>query len=434
MSVTGKTLIDEFVKDWRIGKVGAATAAGSTTTVVDGSARFKGPFAGNEWARGDPIRITGADTLSANNRTGEESLVDAYAPATGTFTVTPALTGAPGAGAPFVIVRRKYVDSVARLYEALSRGMNRWARRRMRIPLTYVTDGDLLGSAVATYWTGTNATPTYSDLSHPNGFHSRVLNIVTSAAGGYAVPAQIPCHPADVWDFAVWMRAAAASSTAELIIRDITNGAVITPTFISGAATSSSRAFVLVRGFFTIPTGCYLWQPRLSGQENPATVQFGPFIAAPQGAQEYTLQAYADNEHELGNFQGAIWPAGTDVGPEGIQYVPRRYGVEVEHLGFGLSFQFREVPEFPVYYEGLLGYASMSAETDSTHCPQNLALAAMAYEFWPSLADAHRDAKGQSPYDTQARRAREEWAEFGGNFGPSAEPTVRSSYGGAVVL
>jgi hypothetical protein len=345
----------------------------------------------------------------------------------------PAIT-APGTPVSFAIVRRKFADHFDRLFEALSRGLNRWARRRMKVPLTFVTDGDLLGSAVGTYWTGTTATPTYADLAHPNGYYTRVLNIVTSGANGYAVPANIPCHPAETWDLVTWMRADAASSTAELIIRDVTNTAVITPTIEQGAVTTVSRSLVMVKISFVIPTGCYLWVPRLAGQENPATVQFGPIIAAPRDAKQYTSQAHFEFPARVGRFYVANIPSGTNQGPEELTFNEVMYDCEIEQVGWGLGFQFRSTPLFPLYYEALLGYADLSSETDSTHCPEDLALAAMGREFWLTLQSRDMREDGKSPWDARVKQSAEKWKVFEGRFGPQQLPQVRRMFEGAVVL
>lgn len=422
---TAKTLLDQFTEEQRIGKLGTTSATGDSTSVIDGSTRFAGPKSGNEWARGDPIRITSGTRINENTEMSD------YEPASGDFTVLPALTGAPASSADFRICKKKYVDHQDRLYEALSRGLNRWAKRRMKVPLTYVTDGDLLGAAVATYWTGTNATPTYVDLAHPNGHYTRVLNIVTSAANGYAVPASIPVHPGDQWDFLTWMRANAAASTAEIIFIDVSNSnAVITASYSAGAATTSSRSLIEVRGTLTIPTGCTLLQIRLSGQENPATVQFGPFIAAPQQNYQYATQARFEWPSRAGKFFTRYPGGGTADGPEAGAYEPLDIAYpDMEQVGWGIAFQFRDQTPFPLYYEDLLGYADLSAEADSTHCPEDLALAAMAREFWTNLALQHPK---NEEFKARAREAMAYWPEANRQFGPKMRPGVQKAYSGGV--
>ena len=432
---TAKTILSQFVEEQGIGRVGATSAAGSTTTLVDASSRFAGPKSGNEWERGSPIRVTsGAAGAASGDAIGQNTELSDSEPATGTLTVSPAITTPGTAPVSFFILHRRYADHADRLFEALSRGLNRWARRRMKVPLTFVTDGDLLGSAVGTYWTGTTATPTYSDLSHPNGYYTRVLNIVTSGANGYAVPANIPCHPSETWDLVTWMRANAATSTAELIIRDVTNSAVITPTIETGALTTTSRSLTLVKISFEIPTGCYLWVPRLTGQENPATVQFGPVIAAPRETKRYTSQAHFEFPSEAGKFFAANLPSGTDQGPEEISFDEMPYACDIEQLGWGLGFGFRTTPDFPLYYEALLGYADLTAEADSTYCPEDLALAAMGREFWQTLQTRDMRDDGSSPWDRKVKTAEDTWKRLSGHFGPERIVNVRRAYQGRVIL
>ena len=432
---TAKTILDSFIEEHGIGRIGATSTAGSVTTLVDGSSRFAGPKSGNEWTRGDPIRVTsGAAGAASGDAIGQNTELSDYTPATGTLTVLPAITTPGAAPVSFWIIRRKFADHPDRLFEALSRGLNRWARRRMKVPLTFIPDGDLLGAAVATFWTGTTATPTYSDLAHPNGYYTRVLNIVTSAANGYASPASIPCHPGETWDVLTWMRANAATSTAQLIIRDVTNTAVITPTVEIGALTTASRSLVLVKISFVIPSGCFLWTPRLAGQENPSTVQFGPVIAAPRETLRYTSQAHFEFPSQAGRFFAALLPSGTNQGPEEISFDERAYACDIEQLGWGLGFGFRQTPAFPLYYEALLGYADLAAEADNTHCPEDLALAAMGREFWQTLQSRDMRDNGSSPWDGKVSESLDRWKVFAGQFGPERIPLVKKTYQGRVAL
>jgi hypothetical protein len=430
---TGKTLIDQFVEEQRIGRLGVTTSAGDSSSIID-LTRFGGPFAANEWTRGDPVRVT------SGARAGEPAFFDELDPATGDMTVSPVLTGAPGSGASFLIVRRKYADSIDRLYEALSRGLNRYARRRMKVGLTYLPDGDLLGAAVGTFWqegAGLDASyPVYLDLAHPNGFYTRVLDILTDATNGYAQNiTPVPCHPGDVWDFSTWLRAGAASSTAELQIRDLIAGTAITPTLRAGALTTTSRSLVELAGEFVVPAACTLWGIRLVGQESAARVQMGPFLAAPRGARTYTSQAYFAYPIDAGEFYTRGRLTGTDAGPEQASYDKLELACDIDQLGWGLAFNFGEAPAFPLYFEALLGYADLTSETDSTHCPEDLALLAMECEFYESLAKATRDDKGRSPFDGAAADAIAKWQAYKDRRGNApAKLTVRREYSGPVQL
>jgi hypothetical protein len=230
------------------------------------------------------------------------------------------------------------------------------------------------------------------------------------------------------------MRADAASSTAELIIRDVTNGAVITPTIEQGALTTTSRSLVCVKLNFVIPSGCFLWVPRLAGQENPATVQFGPVLAAPRDTRRYTSQAHFEFPSHTGRFFSATIPSGTDQGPEEIDYIERAYACDIEELGWGLGFAFRQQPDFPLYYEAMLGFPDVTAEADATYCREDLALAALGREFWQTLQGRDMRDDGTSPWDHREDLAMDRWMVLSGHFGSERIPVVRRAYAGRVLL
>jgi hypothetical protein len=190
----------------------------------------------------------------------------------------------------------------------------------------------------------------------------------------------------------------------------------------------------MVRIHFEIPTGCTQWALRLAGQENAATVQMGPVIAAPRDATRYTSQAHFEFPSRAGRFFVGNVPSGTDQGPEEMTFDEVAYACDMEQLGWGLGFQFRSAPLFPLYYEALLGYADLTSETDSTHCPEDIALAAMGREFWQTLQSRDARENGSSPWDAKVQMAEDRWRVFDGHFGPIPVPVWKRSFEGAVSL
>ncbi len=409
-STTLATILAQVVEEFDLGKVGLTTAAGSVTTLVDAT-RFAGPFAGNEWPRGSPIRIT------SGTRIGDVSYLSDYAPSTGTLTVLSAnaFGGAPGSGASFVIGDGSKLDSFDRLIEAANRALNRLTERHMRVPLTFVPDGDLLGALITTFWSEQNDINTwaYRDLTHPTAYYSRVIRVVTNGVNGFIVgAAPMPAHPGETWDFQYFMRACDASSTALFaIINGITFDA-ITPTFdttghtfSAGNARVTSQSFIEVRGSFEVPADCTLIEIDMGGAENPATVEFGPIIMAPRGVRTYAGQAWLEKLRSVGK----LWTeerrdaAGASVaGPESRAWMPSSSKlIAQDQYGWGQGFTFDGEPEFPIYADMTLAYPDLSADTDTTAAPEDLIVAATALEFFEWA-----DRKERMKLGPDARRTR----------------------------
>ena len=337
-STTLQTLLEQFVEEWHLGRVGTCTSNGTTTTLID-LTRFGGPFSGSAWMNGGPIRMTGA-----GNRAGQTSNVSNYAPVTGTLTLNPAMTNASQTSDTFIALFSYVADHVDRLIEALNRGLNRHARRRMRVPLTFVPNGDYLAAAATTGWTATDAAAaSYVDLAHPDGYYQRVLQNTASAANGRLTSTTLKATAGDTWDIATFMRVTTAGDIAALVVYDETNAAAITVTYSTGAATTSSLDFVDVRGQFTIPAGSTQISIRLQSSANGDVSQWGPVLAAPQQNQTYTGQTWWEFPHDAGDFFTCIYGAST-ASPAERSYYPVTIGYDLDQYGWGQGFKFDRQP------------------------------------------------------------------------------------------
>lgn len=427
MSTTGKALLEAFVEEHGLGKVGDATAAGSSTTVVDASLRFKGPLAGNEWARGDVVRIT------SGTRVSEESMVDDYDPTTGTFTLSPALTGAPGSGADFVVIKRKFADSTDRLWEALTRGLRR-TMRRDKVAMTQGGYGAALLAETTTLWGTSNATLAYLAGDTQDFTFSRGLEVTATAGNGYGSLGISGVRAGEVYDLYVpAVQPYANSSVAQVVVRDLTNTAAITPVYTVGSASISGNTPQDVVASFTIPAGCFRVEIRYLVVTSGHVAAFGPLFVMKRGSLTLPFPPEITDQAKIGQFYTVEGMADTASGLTD-RLTPWNGAVSIVDRGFGLVAQFEETPPFPLLCEALVPYLPVASETATTDCPQEVALAAMAYEFWPDLAKKYRDDKGQSPYDQQAADAAEEWGQFRGRFGQETIPVIRRQYAGRVGL
>ncbi len=402
-----KTLLESFVEEQAVGRVGTCTGVGSTTTLIDAT-RFGGPFQPSEWPRGSPIRMTGN-----GNRAGQKSYVSNYAPATGTLTLDPAMTNASQATDTFVIAKREVCDDIDRMIEALNRGLRRHCKRRVKVPFTYCAGGDLMGSA--SDWLGVNASITYVEQAHPNAPAQRVMKVQASADGGYATQAdtdkKIQVHPGEVWEFWTFGRAP-SSAAGTLEFWDRTNTVEIEARFSQGAKTIpvTTLAYVDLRGEFTIPAGCFRLETRQTSSLSGYETEWGPLIMRPRGASRYTSAPHLQSLTRVGDF----WTvkggkSGATSGLESYAFEPVELGYTTQEQGWGFDFSFDESPPFPLFYDELLVYGALTAEADTTACPEELALAAMAYEFF-KWADKDASRRGQD--DKWVDELNEAWSDL----------------------
>lgn len=417
-STTLKTILEDFVEEYDLGRVGTTTATDITTTLTD-LTRFGGPFAGNEWNRGTPIRITARLAVAGGAVTvGSNTYVSDFTPATGLFTVLPALDDAPEIGTNFIVFYPDVVEHSDRMLEALNRFLTRVAERRMRVPFTYVPNGDYLATLVATGWTvNGNAVIAYSELAHPNGWYQRELKLTGGSTGLYVKSTTLPANAGETWNIGTTIRVGAAGDIASIVVQDETAGAAITPTYSKGTGTTSSLAPVEQIATFIIPTGCTQISIRPTVTANGDIGYFGPWPLAPANATLYTGQTALEY---LKRVEG-LWTfsAGT-YGPVERRWSPVQYGRHDDQLGWGQGFSFESVPPFPLFADMLLGYPAMVAgdttspasgsaasENDTTACPEPLALAGMAVEFFKhaqaserrKLGDFHAPTKWDGPLD-----------------------------------
>lgn len=381
MSVSQATILADFVRKFGLGIAGTTTANGTTTTLVDAS-NFSGPVPGGMFTNASPIRVTSGTDVGQNTyKSG------AITTSTGTITVSPALTGTPGTSATFVI--SNVVNHIDRLIEAINNGLTTRITRWQKVPVTDVADGDFMGATVTDHWTGTNATPTYVSLSMNNGIAQRVLNVVTSGANGYAQSDPVGVVAAETRQFMLFMRNAASSVTqvytAFATIRDLTNGADITPTYLIGAGTTTSHNFIVVKGEYTVPTGCSQIAYRLGGQENPATVQFSHIIDVSKDQRTFFAQPHLLTEDDISTMYLAI--VQNNISPSAVADISFQPinddGYSINDFGWGLQFDFATsyfVP-FPLFYDELTFYPKLTSDTDTTDADEEIVLLAAAIEL-----------------------------------------------------
>jgi hypothetical protein len=454
-STTLKTILETFIRQYHLGRVGTTTATGTTATLVD-APRFSGPFAGNEFGRGCPVRITGRAAVGGGAVTvGQNTFISDYDPSTGTLTVLPVLDDTAEIGASFIVMFPGVMDHTDRMVEFLNHYLGHTAQRRMRVPLTYVPNGDYLALLASTGWTPSGtAAVAYSELAHPDGWYQRELK-VTGGTGLYASSTIIKANAAnnlnipELWNVATTIRVGVADQTASFVIFDETNQLPIVPTWLRGTGTTTSLSPVESWARFTIPANCTQISFRPTVAITGQVGYFGPVIAAPVNATLYTGQTWLEY---LKRVEG-LWTFSMGTyGPTERRWSKFQLGRHDDQLSWGQGFSFETLPPFPLFVDALLAYpdivagdptgagsGSAASESDTTACPAPLAIAGLAVEVFNFLHD--RDAvtgfmRGKvlitSPWLARLNLAKDELLTAEADWDAPKKPSVRKDFAGMI--
>ena len=398
MSITRLALRQQLgEQETGLATLGIATATGSTTTVIDAT-RLKGAWSASRWSRGTAIRFS---TLNAAAVTTGTTL-DSYAPSTGTITVLPAIT-APVAND--VLEIWSAVDSVDEVDDAIDRGLTRRCFRWVPVPLTKVTDGDCGDTAVTSLWTASGATvvPTKVNVAFPDKIGRRWLRTLHSSnAAAYVYSATMNAVGGDIWRLSAICKVAAGTSA--LVAYDVTNSAAIS---LSGdGGTYTGRAPAHLDSTFTVPATCKQIRIHVGGAGTTAAddVYWTNIIAYQQDETQFVLPMRIANEKKIGNV---LYRSGDDY--EDFAFRPycesgRHAGISAEMGGVVVRLSTAPGTGDPAYVEELCTYDSLSGDTSTTDCNEELALACIKYEFMKGLAN-----KGYALPTPQGYLAPSEW-------------------------
>ena len=359
-TTTFATLLKELAEELDLGLVidDAVSALTTITETTTGTSELRGPFSGLQIPVGSPVSVITAGTV------GEDSYVSNWVPSTGVLTLSPAIsTGATG----FIIWKPK-VKHAKNIEKAVSRAHQK-CRRWMKVPLTYVPDGDMLASTIADYWTASAGTATYQSLGVPE-MGGRVIQISHSSTATLTSNT-IPARTGEQWYFETAIRATTDGDTAAFVIRDVLAGADITPSYSEGDGSTTSRAFQTQRGTFTVPgtddtDGRIAFRLDVSGS-GTMTAQMAPIVAFPVNARRFPLQQRVLSfEERVGNFHYSLTGHGLEdrsfSNPITVGGRTHSYTHDGDHYLVDFNFS----PCEPVYYDELIYGGALTAMTDTT--------------------------------------------------------------------
>lgn len=396
MSITRLLLRQQLgEQETGLATLGVATAAGSTTTVV--ASGLAGAYSASRWSRGTAIRFSTLNSVAATTN----CTLDFYTPATGTLTVSPAITATKSADVFEVWDAVKTVDEVDQaIDDALTMHCFRW----VPVPLTKVTDGDMGDTAVTSLWTASAAgiTPTKVNVAFPDKVGRRYLRTLHTIATKYVYSATMNAVPGDVWRLSALVRAVVG--TAILSAYDVTNSADIT---LSGDGGSyAGRAWAHLDNTFTVPATCKQIRIHVGGTGATDDIYWTNIIAYQQDETQFVLPMRIANEKKIGHV---LYRTGDDV--EDFRFEPycesdRHAGISAEMGGVVVRLSHAPGTGSPVYVEEKCTYDALSGDTSTTDCDPELVLACATYRLMKRLAN-----KGYSLPTPQGYLAPSEWQQ-----------------------
>lgn len=379
MGTTRLTLRQKLAEETGLGILGTASGNGTTTTVIDGT-NLAGPHSATRWPRGTAIRFSTLNSVAATTNT----YVDSYAPATGTITLSPAITATKTAD---VFEIWSAVETVDRVDEAIDRALTRHCFRWVPVPLTKVTDGDMGDSAVTNLWTqGATCTPTKVASSFPNGLSFRSLCTTNTGAAGYVYSNTMQCVPDDTWRVSILVRTTTSADVADFAAYDVTNSTEITLDGGGDGNTYAGREWKVLDNTFTVPSTCYEWRLHLGGQGAADVCYWTHIIANPVHERQFMLPARILADSRVGDV---MYRLGDEV--DHFRFAPyaqagNHVSIQKESYGVMVRLDRPMGTGNPVYVEELAAYEALSADTSTTECPEELALVAIEYETYKHLA------------------------------------------------
>lgn len=406
MTSTREAIRDAIIDRTPLGKKYTSTAI-ATTSFTDDQV-LKGPHPSSLVPRGSPLRIR--DVTDANNAF-EDTFSDVYNPATGNVTFEPDIDTITPAAADIMelwlveVGHVSYVDDDIDL--ALTVDCGAW----LPFVLTLVTDGDMetANADIATYWTGTNSTPTKTDATgFPRRFGRQTLFVDNTAANGYAYAAtSINVVPSEAYRINVICRAAA--STVALAVYDEDNTADIT--LAATATNTTERQWVMLQSTFTIPSGCYYITPRLGGAAATADTYWTALSLTRGDSTRISLPARITEMNRIGRVFQRM---GSDVdkfyrGPD------LEYDIEQVQDGYELLLPARVLGgSWPVYAEEWTNYAALATDIAETSCDLDYVVAHACRRIFQRLFDAEESKRTSREWVNRWSNLLREWrAEAG---------------------
>lgn len=405
-------MLDEYL----LGRRGTQDT-GSVTT-PDDDRKFGGQGGAEEIEVGCELLIT------SGTRDGDLCRISKKPNISGLITCDPPPAGNLSAGDTFEVLYKQFRFEY--LHAAIDQALADHLWEKLLVPITSVTDGDMLGSGVGD-WTVSNSAQSKSAASFPLAL--RELHVENSSANGYTASASIPVEAGETYFFEATARVTAspATNTARLVLRDLTNGANIT---LDNASTTEQEPTILWNPTTTIPDNCELVEIRLGEDEADGDALWSNIAFRKNSSREFVIQDRMSVDRlgplkATGNDQWA--ERGNTMWEISAEPEMRSSGIWVYRIGQSGSFGHSMFPlssgggrsggrlgGLSLWYEEFRRRGALTSDSSTTSVPkEELAAVAAAIvleplrdkERWETAwSKASRDAEGMlAPYRDSLR-------------------------------
>lgn len=429
-TTTGQDIRQELQRYGLIRLLGQATdTAGGTNRLRDTTRLNATPLAGTRFD-GCYLRVTASGGVAD----GEQVMVDYLDSDAGDVYVDPAFTSAPTNTTTYEIWRAGInPDDLDRLRdEALTSLCSQW----LSVPVSIVTNAGYIEQSadVPEGWTASNTALTQEDAAFPDSRFPFTMLVTNSGANGRAVSTSIYSIRAGDF-FYLYVPVSVRVGTAEIIVRDITNGADIS---LSGTTIETRRGWsgFEVRG--QIPSGCDEIQVWLSVQGASDVAEYGPVFMHPQQARQVGIRAQVDTKDDIGPvYRITRYPVASGQGQwsqDDRQEQKNIRKIWNNDIGY---FQWEAgnwMVDSPYYYEERVFYAALSTggyltaanratgDAATTLCPLDYAAAAtckLIAEHYALLYPWELEY-----WQTVLSVAQERFDKYERKYGPEAKATL----------
>lgn len=286
-TVTGQQIREELKQWGLLTLLGTATVASTAVDYLRDEVRMKGRTVSPETYHGSWIRLT------AGGGDGDISRIDQVDPSTGTIWVSPSFSAVPTTATTYEIYRPDLEpDDIDR---ARDKGLEYLCSRWQSLPVSLVTNADYLVN-VTDGWTASNTTLARAGGTFPTELWPATMTATNSGATGGARSASIYAIRAEDY-FYLYVPVSVRSGTAQVIVRDVTNGADIT---LNGTSSETRRGWSAFEVTGQVPASCDEIQVWLQGDESDAIVEWGPVFFTPQEWRRMQLPERVDTKEKVG--------------------------------------------------------------------------------------------------------------------------------------
>ena len=300
MPTVDRQAIREHLLDrYHVGRRGTNT--GTSQTAITDDANFGEHGGADGLAVGADVRITSGGAPPEDE---EARLSSLPALTTGTMNIGPDLSATLLSGDTFELLYRPFTFSRQHSVNgAIDEALNTVLFEKLDVPVTMVPDGDLLKTGDPDSVSGggdwdIGSLGSLAKRSADFPIAARALRTTNNAVNEFAESASVFVVPGESYYLEVAGRATAASMTARLDLRDVSNGADID---LDNDNSTDQAPAILRNPGVIMPSGCEEVKVRLGGDENNAAIDWYWIIFRKNDARMFTVADRAELTSDTGS-------------------------------------------------------------------------------------------------------------------------------------